>query len=165
MRDAADNATPRNANTFSLGCLLRTVTLVSLAFGFLSLIATAPPQWLLVGQIALGLALATGIAVRRRGSRLTRLKSAAGFVWMASLVSCYCGFAAFVVQNYLQRQPGEHPWAGLDRLFVSLPLVFGFPFVILLLILMLRAWTWAAHDREIAAGLQSVSVEPGEPTL
>lgn len=160
-----DNATPRNANAYSLGCLLRAVTLVSLALGFLSLIATAPPQWLLVGQIALGISLAAVVAARRRGTRRARLKSAAGFFWMSSLVSCYCGYAAFVVQTCLQEHPGEHAWAVLDRLFAAVPLVFAFPFVIVLLVLMLRTWTWAAHDREIAAGLRPVSVEPDEPTL
>ncbi|HUY90893.1 MAG TPA: hypothetical protein VMV10_19310 [Pirellulales bacterium] len=166
MRDAEHNATPENAKTFSLGCLLRAVTLVSMALGCLSLIPTAPPQWLLVGQIALGFALATVIGVRRRGTRLAKFKSAAGFFWMACLVACYCGYAAFAVQNFMHEHPdpGEHQFAVLDRAFPVMVVVAGVPIVALLLILLLRSWTWAAHDREIAAtALRDASMQSDGP--
>ena len=149
---AEDDAAPPNANTFSLGFLLRATTLICMTLGCLSLIASMPPRQLMAGQMFVELVLASVIAVRRRGTRLAKVKSAVGFLWMACVVACYCGFAAVEVQR-VPPEKSAHAWAALDSFFTAALLILGFPLVAILLTLMLRLWTWAAHDCEIAASL------------
>jgi hypothetical protein len=142
--------------------LLPIVTLLCIVAAWLALFPTTPPLFMITGQLALVAILAAVIAVRRRAAPLARVASAVGFFISCCLVSAYGGFAASALQA-ADHERTRHPWAGLDDLVVALTLVGCFPFVILLLTWMLRTWTWAAHDREIFAGLERDADERREP--
>ncbi len=132
--------------SFSLAALLRVIALVGLALGWLRLVPTMPPPFVQLSLVALGAVLAAVVGWRRFGTLATRFKTAAWFLAGSVLVALYSGCVANVIQTLVT---STHPWAGLDRVFHGVAVLAGFPVILVILVFMLRAWTWSAHDRLI----------------
>lgn len=129
---------------FSLATLFRATSLVAMALGWLSLVSTVRPQFVMTTIIAITAPLAAVVGWRRNGARVMRFKAAFLFFSGGILASCYSDFAAQLVQSSTSVQ--SHPWETLDQLFLMIAVVLAFPIQLIVLVLMFRAWTWSAHD-------------------
>ena len=132
---------------FSLATLLRITFLVAMALGWLSLVATARPPFVMTTVIGITASLAVIVGWRRNGTRAQRAIAGFLFVLGGILVSCYSYFVAQLVQmQSIAGVPHRHPWADLDQPFLTVAIPVSSPAMLVILVLMLRAWTWSAHD-------------------
>jgi hypothetical protein len=131
----------------SLAMLLRITSLVAMALGWLSLVATARPPFVMTALIGVSASLAAIVGWRRNGTRAQRANAGFLFVSGGILVSCYSCFIAQLVQMQSSAGvPHRHSWADLDQLFLTVAIPVSSPAMLVILVMMLRAWTWSAHD-------------------
>jgi hypothetical protein len=147
--DPAFHASPSEAGprpyTFSLAILFRVVTLVCVFLGWVALVANVAPWKVGLIVLAGGIILGAVVGVRRRGSVLRQIIAAA-FFWVGTVwVAVYSGTLAAAIQA--EDNPAT-PWDESGETLTGGAMCL-FPFVLGLVVLMLRAWTWSAHDATI----------------
>lgn len=131
--------------TFSLGVLFRAVTLIAFVLGWPLLVWKAEPVLLGSVIVALGVALGGIVGFRRFGTPWTQFKAMIGFIVGAIAVAGYSTYVADMIQT-------DHQWEGIDQMlyfFHGVAILASFPIVVMILVFMLRAWTWSAHDGSI----------------
>jgi hypothetical protein len=121
---------------FGLAILFRVITLVAAALGWLEIVRHAPPAFVLLNVLVVGLILAMVVALRRHGPRKQKLTVAAWFVSGVIASALYSACLAIGIQQ------SPRPLGPIGWLVVLLPIS---PIAILLL----RAWTWSAHDQAL----------------
>lgn len=133
---------------FSLAVLFRAQTLVVFALAWLLAIRSAPPAAVMNALVILGLVLAAVVGWRRHERPVTRVAVGLGFLAGAVLFAIYSAHAAATLQAP-DPVRGEHPWKSLDTGLSLFGLILWSPAMAAILLMMLRSWTWSAHDREI----------------
>jgi hypothetical protein len=133
--------------TFSLGVLFRAVTLIAFALGWPLLVWKAEPLFVRFAVVGLGVVLGVVVGVRRFGTPRTRFKAMIGFVIGASIVAEYSTCIAWLIHK--PEDPPGTQWSGLMEMQVGLALLAALPIIVIILVLLLRAWTWSAHDQSI----------------
>ena len=122
----------------------RAITFAALALGWIHLIQTTRPNIVLVIIMAVGAFLAIIVGWRRAGKLILRIKAAGFFVVESTIVAFYSMTIAG------GSQPSSESEGQFDGIIESMFIVSALPIVLFVLVFMLRAWTWSAHDRLIA---------------
>ncbi|HET6883579.1 MAG TPA: hypothetical protein VFI31_25730 [Pirellulales bacterium] len=135
-----------NARTFSLPFLFRIISMIAFAISWPLSIANSPPYVLTRTLAAIGFVLALVVGYRRHGPLFVRVGIGIAFFGGALSVAVYSGSAASVWQAPSE---GRHPFDDFGGFLAGTVLVLVFPIVLGILVLLLRAWTWSAHDRMI----------------
>ncbi|MGH7140714.1 MAG: hypothetical protein ACREHD_33700 [Pirellulales bacterium] len=122
------------------------VSIVAFVIAWPLSIANTSPQNVAMTIIGLGVVLAVIVGYRRHGSTFVRIGAAAAFFAGALVVAFFSASAASVWQG-----PTEpvHPLDELGNFLTGFVLLLTFPAVLAVMLLLLRAWTWSAHDRMI----------------
>jgi len=128
----------RQANSFSLGIMFRTMTLVSLAFGWLTLVRFTMPFVVFYVLLCIGWLLALVVAWRSYGSRLARLS---GAFWFLIKVIALATYSSALASYWQDTGPPEFSEGFILTIFA--------PLIVVNCVYMLRQWTWSWHDREI----------------
>lgn len=147
MHRAADSPPHRPRLYFSLAALLRTVTLVALALGWAALLPRVRPEVLYWLMLAAGAVLSAVVGYRRAGRPWRRILAGGAFMLNTWILALYTAYTANVIQNPVVSQHDAR--RNVDQAFDALPIVFGFPLVVVIAVLMLRSWTWSANDQLI----------------
>jgi len=124
--------------------VFRAITFAALALGWIRLIQTARPNIVLVIIMAVGVFLAVIVGWRRAGRLMLRIKAAGFFVVESTVVAIYSAFIA------VEFQSADEPQGQFGGILEFMFIVSASPIVLFVLVFMLRAWTWSAHDRLIA---------------
>ena len=138
---------------FSLAVLFRAVTLIALALGWLLALPSVWPQAFAVIVLLLGMTLGGIASVRRAGRAWQRFRVWIGFLAGSVVVAWYSSYLATMVQTPIET--GKH-WSGLGRALEEIMVLLMSPLVVIILVLMLRAWTWSAHDASLEAQHEQV---------
>jgi hydrogenase/urease accessory protein HupE len=141
MRDMTGNHPYR----FSLAVLFRAVTLTSLGLGWLLAVPWVPPRVFVAVIILLGMMLGGVASAQRDGTQGDRFKAWIGFLAGTVAVALYSGYVATVAQT--PDDTGAR-WAGLGRLLNEVMILILTPVIVMILVFLLRAWTWSAHDSQ-----------------
>jgi hypothetical protein len=114
-------------------------------FGWITLVVNMTPLTVVLIVLTTGVVLGYVVGARRNGGVLTQV-IAALFFWAGSVwVAVYSGFLAAAIQT---KDNPETPWDESNDFFTGGAMCL-FPFVLVIMLLMLRAWTWSAHDATI----------------
>lgn len=131
---------------YSLGFLFRTTTCVALVLAWGGAIASLSPFEICFGMASLGVVLGVIVGWRRLGTRLAKVIAAVGFALGSSIVAGYSGFVALWYQSsprgILAKLQSQDLETGIGTFLLLIPT----PVVFLVLLYLLRAWTWSAHD-------------------
>jgi hypothetical protein len=129
--------------TFTLPFLFRGMSIIAFAIAWPLSIATSPPSTIANTLAAVGLVLAIIVGYRRHGTVCVRVGAAGAFFGGALLVALYSAGAASVWQAPVETM---HPFDQFGAFLVGTVLSVILPVVLGVLLLLLRAWTWSAHD-------------------
>lgn len=127
---------------FTLGFLFRTITCVAMLLAWGTAVASASPDALGWTMAAIGVVLGLVAGFRRTGTALSRLLTAVGFVLGSVIIAGYSTFLAIWYQNV-------PPLDEFDSTINALALSLFSPIVLAVLVFLLRAWTWSAHDAQM----------------
>ena len=119
--------------------LFRSITLFCFAMGWVVLVRSTPSVTAFFVLFIGGLVLASIVGLRRSVDVPTRLVIAVWFQLKAIAVGTYSACVA----DYLQD-------ARVDLIGEGLLLALAFPVYAVVVLLMLRAWSWSAIDRQVS---------------
>lgn len=142
-----DGVTRPSRFSFSLGTLLRFVTLLCLALGWLALVRFTPPDAVQAVLVSIVGVMAVVVGVRCHGRTLSRVLAAVWFFGLGLVIAVYSALTACVLQ--LTAEDNLSRWDGLGQTIGGGALVLVLPIVVVSLTFMARAWTWSTYDSSL----------------
>jgi hypothetical protein len=131
---------------FSLITLFRAVTLTCFFGGWFTLVANVPPRLVFTSVLAAGGLLGAIVGMRRQGHRMRRIVDAAWFSGGAFVLATYSATVAVAI--HVRDRP-DTPWDESHPILHAPGPVLALPIILLIIFLMLRAWTSAGNDATI----------------
>lgn len=134
--------------TFSLSLLFRATAIIAFLIAWPVSMATSPPDVLAATLVGIGIVLATIVGHRRHGAGRVRIATASRFLAGVLLIALYSACAASALQSVPPQEP-RHPFDEIPSAVMAIALVLLLPVMLGIMVLLLRAWTWSAHDLTI----------------
>ncbi len=159
-REEIEGNRPTRA-TFSLPFLFRIMSLVALAIAWPLWIATMPPHTIMMLFAGMGFVLAIIVGYRRSGTAFIRAGAAVAFFSCSVVVGFYSATVALMWQGHPEQ---SHPFDDLGIELGGALLLFALPWILGILLLLLRAWTWSAHDK-MTYGQKEIAKAPDDDEI